>query len=387
MKHIKIFLSDKLITCDSIVPVCLEIKARYPNYRFDFYFNSQKQYEVIKQNETLKNALLKIDAKLHIFGSFKNFYYFELNRKLVIIVQLSLLVIQMLFLKTYFFHFKKLSFFPFSLLRILNPSRTFYFQSNAWGVPQKLREIDDLIGNRSQLPTPPAEKIFVGYNDNWINSHKSAVAANFYQIEHPRLLASWKEFLGEQKRKHSHLLCQERHSRKVFSIILGYFGKLDLVKDDKSMERCFIETLKSIFKVCPDAKVYLKPHIITDIDKLRSLLVPFEDFDIEITYIHPALVAHFSDAVICNAYSSAMPDAFFEDTVTIEYSEYGPKALDLSSNQSVEPNYIDHFFNKNPTDFRKLLRQICNGKDTKKKKRGSKNSNNINQENFFALFL
>ena len=149
------------------------------------------------------------------------------------------------------------------------------------------------------------------------------------------------------------------------------------------MVECLRGTLQVIASAYPNCNVVLKPHIITDMEVLHDVVKNCAKLNIMISYAHPGVIARFSTFTICNAYSTAMADAKEAGSITVEFSDYSQRALNLSMGESVEPKYIDFFVNR---DLEKL-KNLLNGKNRIKKRRFERPVNADHSYNSLCSFL
>lgn len=352
-----VFLENKIISTDSIVPVCLNIRELHPNIKFCFVFDSYRHFQEISKNKILYNALIELSKKNVVLGGKGSQSSHGIFRRLVIGLQCFVIFLNRLVSVHYYFHFKKLRRYPFKLLNFFSPTKTFHFEPNGWGKPPLMDAVDKSSGNRV-APLPPDRRLqYVGYSDYWLQNKMKSKDTKTIKISNPRLLDPWNLFVQAQMEssdKYSKSACREKREFYV-GFLLGYFGKMDIVRSSESMQKCFLESLQTIFEIFPNAHVILKPHFITDLTLLKELIADFSNYQISVDWVHPGLLGKICDLVICNSYSSAMPDVFFQGAVTIEYTDYSEDALRITGGQSVAPLFIDKFINHNDSELRDYL--------------------------------
>jgi len=121
------------------------------------------------------------------------------------------------------------------------------------------------------------------------------------------------------------------------------------------MVKCLRDTIQPVQAVSPEAQIVLKPHVINNLKLLAAIIEKFENANIEIANLHPGLIGKFADVAICNAYSTAMADAYVGGAMTIEFTDYTAEMLAFTKGSTVEPRFIDHFINR---DFNKLSKVL-----------------------------
>ena len=66
-KYIYVFLNNKLISCDTILPITLEIKKENPKVKINYITFDMKTYNIIKDNVNIFN-LINSHSKLSVLG-------------------------------------------------------------------------------------------------------------------------------------------------------------------------------------------------------------------------------------------------------------------------------------------------------------------------------
>ena len=365
---LRIFLNEKLISCDAILPVCLEIKKRFEDCEFVFYTNSNSQSKAIFENKTLSDAINALGKTIEL-GVFKRRPASQLRRKIIIIVQLLQIFLSALLQKNVFFHFKKLNYFPYNIFGKFWPNQTYFFESNGWGAPPNLQEFEQNLPTRSRISEFKNSRKIVAFSSYWQSKAESQkfLRGDVFKLPYARTLPSWREYISEQYENNLSQLKRELNlseNAPVVLILLGYFGKMDLTQNEKTVENCFKQTLDAIFELNSKTRVILKPHVITDEKKLLSIINQYSNYKISITSYHPGLLSKLADVVICNVYSSAIPDAFFEGKPTIEYTVYDQDAYEYTGGKSVQPKFIKHFINGDRAELDQallpILKQLTN---------------------------
>ena len=120
MRNLNIYLGNKLITCDTILPFVNDLKKKNPIINVVFYIFDIKTYNVLKQNVNLYN-LINSNGKLVFFGYF---HKYKLIRIVFKIINILIIIISSYFRKTVNIHFRALEYFPFSLIYFFNKKKT-----------------------------------------------------------------------------------------------------------------------------------------------------------------------------------------------------------------------------------------------------------------------
>lgn len=360
-----VFLGGKLISCDTIVPICMEIATVKPKSKFVFFCESESQLQCIKENETLYSAIQKI-GRLKLLGSTNENMRSDLIRKLLILLTIFTVVSRLIFKRSYCFHFRKLNNFPYSIIKKMCGSRVVLFESNGRTEAKWISE----IYNRPIHDHNVNEKYIVGFTTSWLSRIKGSNPHQTFKIPPSFLQSSWKQHLDlefKALQEKNHWVTKLNQEKPVAFIILGTLGRLQIMRETGSMRRCLRLTIQALLKTNKETVIILKPHIITDETILNEILKEFEQADIRISNIHPGLLAKFSTVVICNAFSTALVDAHENGAVTLEFTDYTLEALKKTNNKSMEPKYVDHFINHDYPLLMNVLAKLFSSKATPKR--------------------
>lgn len=347
---INVVLNNKLISCDSIIPVCMEVKSQKPKVVFKFYCESGRHKLAVMQNKTLHRAIISI-GELKAFGELGKATNLNWFKKPIIILQILSLIISSAIKKSFFIHFVKLDYFPYSLIKLCHRNKTILFESSAKTANSLLTKGYGRKPVKYRLDEPS----IVGFSSLWLASLSAESRQKHIQIPQSFLMPAWNNFLDAQVEAlniENHWLALKSKDRPIVVIILGTLGALQLMREDGGMVNLLRLTIKAVQSAASESLIVMKPHPVTDMNVLTDIINEFSGANIEVEYFHPGLLAKFADVVICNAYSTSMPDAHSSGATTIEFSDYSSDILKLSKGLSVEPDYIDYFINH---DFEKLV--------------------------------
>ena len=157
-KFIYVFLNNKIISCDTIVPLMLEIKSNNKNIDIIFWIFDFNTYNFIKKNELLYNAINEIGS-LVCLSREKNKVYFDNKgiskysfKRLNILINflrhfLKFIVLaKNVFLdESIFIHFKALNLWPAKILYYLNSKNTILCDADSSGWTLSAYEADKFV--------------------------------------------------------------------------------------------------------------------------------------------------------------------------------------------------------------------------------------------------
>ena len=141
---------------------------------------------------------------------------------------------------------------------------------------------------------------------------------------------------------------------KTILFILGYLGKFPQIHSKETGESLFRETIKVLLTET-DFLILLKPHAITDVQKIQTILSEYKTDRAIIIYNHIAIISKFCNLAICNYNSLSLPDVWYNGVKTIEYTCYEKRILNKTNFNSIVPKYVDVFINKN---YEKLVAEL-----------------------------
>lgn len=191
-----VFLNNKLITSDTIAPMMLELKARYPTVDIRFYCFDQTTYEIIRRNKVVFDALAQA-GHLAVFKGTSGSWIFE---KAVAVLNLARFAWLGLVGRATFLHFKALNEMPLKILSWINRRRTFMCQGSTLALSAIEAEIGKVTDpNRHAQMVEPAAAGLIGFDANW-PYFSAAVAADLphFLVSSPFKRPAWRRYLEDR---------------------------------------------------------------------------------------------------------------------------------------------------------------------------------------------
>ena len=350
-KKIFIFLNNKLLTLDLILPFMLELKKKKKSLDIEFISFDKKTLNIIKKNELLFDTINQI-GKIKIFGN-----YFNISNKITkiigYIIDFSRIIIINFFYNIVFIHFKALEFFPYNILYKINKKNCFYFDPNCWGYSDNIEKSYNLFFKRdinykkiillksySNLVTYSNESPLINYSK--INNK------NVFIINPTRSEKNWLAYSKNASQKYlkQEAWLKKKNNKNIYLLyILGGLREIDLVSGlskEANSRKMFTETIKVLSKN-KNIFVIFRPHAITNIKDLKSLCLNLNFNNYKISYMHTSVLSRFCKYTICNYFSFALADAWMSGSNVIEYTSYEKKMLEITNNKSIFPQFIDYF--------------------------------------------
>ena len=363
---LSIFVNRKIISYDTILPFIYELNCQHKNAKIEIWFPDKVTYEAIKKNY----FLYKTGRKMGNFFIISNSHLKGINAifyKLFILVKLTLLAIKSQFTNVYFIHFKLLDFAPFHLLKLINAKRTFLAENFPYGYTQLQQDINYFKHVPFKLNNK--NKNLLEFSGNWLEVDK--YNKNIIKYGIPKKSKNWINLIEKKAAKNfkeEFKKLQIKNEAEIISIMLGTFGFQRHQINNKIQIQLVEESLETISSLKIKIPIFVKPHIITDMAILKRIVKNFNNLRIFITYLHPMILATRSRVVICYDYTTTLNDFHIMDVKTIEYAGYSKKALRMTKNGSVRPDYVDFFINKDKEKLKKTISSIFTKKRRKKVK-------------------
>ena len=358
VNNLEIFLANKLISCDTIVPLIMSIKKNNKDLEVNYYIYHYKSYMDIKKNELMYYAL-KQTGKLHFRGSsnVKN-KFLKIILRFKEIFFLLMLFIKLLLGKAKIVHFGTFAQYPFKLFLYFFPDLIYLMERSCISKHKNVIILDNIVRERKKsTDVIPSSKNIIYFNENYFRDYDN-VKINKFLMRNPRTFRTWYDYImhyGLSKVKLELEDLKYDYNKGYFLYILGYLGELDYLYSKNTMKDIIPCTLKILSQYGNGMPILLKPHTLTDMNILNKILKEYNFKNIHLTYLHPSALSVNAKLVVSNHFSGTQSDAYFFGAKTVEYSHYSNLALEKTNGQSMNPNYIDHFINNDPEKFKKII--------------------------------
>lgn len=358
---VSIFLSNKLISLDAVIPIVMEIKKRLPSVKVQFLAVDAANLEHLRRNSFLYESAVAVGPvfTLDLPGPRVGWRkQVSRLRKLWFLAKLAVLGRMR---GDVFIHFRQLSVWPYKLLTLANPHRVVLMQATGWPMHENQHILDNLGRPRRITVERHAAAKFLGYDRFWIEQIAPSPGADRAILLPPsRTLPSWVHHIRDRgtaayKEECARLGIDSKAPIALF--ILGYFGQFRFLQDGDASARRVREAIAAVRDKAPEAPILLKPHSITDPGRLSELLAEFEGAPVHVTYLHPSILAAHAAMCIAPTFSTAQCDAHFFGARTVEFSAFTAEALEATSGCGSNPDYIADFINGDSERLREVVRE------------------------------
>lgn len=353
-----VFLNRKLISCDTILPLLMEIKRANPARRIEVWVPDRATQDVIATNRVLGDMLASIAKTRPLSGR----HLGPARRKLhqvTTALRLALLAAKGLLGHANFIHFKALAKKPLDLLYKLCPDRTYLAENDSYGFSRLMAQVTFLTPTPPEGRPPPPAGVLIAFSPEWHQlSHHSFAGKRRFLFGTPRRRKSWiahirataDRYLEEDFRAAGLALPDE-----FLAVMLGFFGPLPYLTHPSAVEELLDESLREMADLAEGRPILLKPHAITDMAVLQRVLDAQPKGRFLVSYLHPMVLATRSRLVLANYFSTTLADFTTMGVPTIEYTQYRAEALALTGGGSMRPEYVRHFVNRDRAALREVL--------------------------------
>ncbi len=305
-KFIVIFLKNKLISLDSVIPLVLEIN-RCCNYNFYFVIWEYETYQsVINDNIVLRDMALSVGKIVCPSRPDRNIFSNKINK----ILLLTDILLKFYSRKSYMLHFGALNVRPLSFfVKIIKKHRIALCESSSIfsSSINNSSKVDTILQSRS------SKKIFNKYIKNRYPVNSSGILIGFNLdwnwFKHPdadyckKLIFSdvlySKAYLEFIEKNSNFYLNQENlldlDKNKTIVVILGHYG-WGSPKDQSIRNNLLYEVLLVLRDL--EMNIIIKPHVFCDMRIVSSLVERAECVDSKIYYtkVYPNILQKVSIA-------------------------------------------------------------------------------------------
>ena len=366
-----VFLENKIISLDSIIPFALELNSKC-GAKFTFLvFDKVTNNAIIEDNDTLYDAIKSVGRLEYIYGANDRSKIKKISR---LIYRFILISFQVNFKGGYILDFGGLNVTPLVYTRYLYPSkRRILSESSSSGrtlhkdIIYKGGVVTKILQNIYHYRTdnmdcfkdkdkyfPLNASILLGFHKSW-NFFKHKDAAKTKQIlfsnsrNSPALTKNYNTYIN------SELRILNSNSKFIISIVIG---RLKYDNDLTKLHRnAFKHTLISLAKYSRDFPVFIKPKIYDDMIKLKKLIDEV-DQEYSLNYIltksHPLVLSKRSIMSVFVSETSVISD-FYISGVPIVQNLIGFSGDYLDKNISPLADYIT---TESSQDFDKVVKKI-----------------------------
>jgi hypothetical protein len=387
---IHVFLNDKLISADIIVPLLYEIKeyrGNDKNTKIRFYFSSYKDngLESLMRNIVLFDSMCNLGEYI-VYGR-KNFSRFsKLLHRIWLIKFMLMNSISIIFRDSYIFHFGAIDKYPLRFFYLINKKKSYFFSQWPFAYPENLFTVNNHYKKRKLNNNSVSASKYITYkNDKNPDLYRFKDIKNIHLDCNPHRGISWLKYLENNGQKWVNLYNLNFKPNQYITYALRHFNsEAALVNPKTDLADLLHDTLEIIDNTLSNKTILLKPHGFTDISHLKEVVKKFSKNKYIIVELHPLILSYISKVFISNFFSILYNDAHIFNTPVIEYTRYSDETLSLINNGPIYPEYVTHFINNDSDYFSKTLKTISDEKYTENKFVSKESCDAINISSIFS---
>jgi len=397
-----IFLKNKIISLDSIIPFAFEMNKQC-GFKFVFVVFDKGTYNAIKyDNVVLYDAINTIGLLSCIQGP-KEFP--KIIRKIVFLFNIVSISFKVNFYNSLLLHFGGLDEKPLVFIRWLFPANNrILCESSSYGryinkknidlggiVTKKAYDIyqyrtDDLScfklrNKKSSLNT----SILLGFDKSWnYFKHKDAYKVKRIVFENSRNSPAWIDFLSERSNNYvgRELKFLNLNSKSIISFVIG---RLMLKYHTSELTRLHAEAFKnsliSLAKYSKDYPIFIKPKVYDDMDMLKKFINEISKkykVNFILTELHPLILASKSVLSVFVSNTTVINDFYLSGIPIVQnLTGFSGEYLDKMTSP-----LASHVVNNSNNNFDRIIEGVLDGKKHLSNRFPNKIESNIKCELF-----
>ena len=358
-----VFLNNKLITCDTIVPLIWEIMIRRPGGRAVFVVMERRTYEAVNANIVLRDAIREMGTLIYL-GRPRPGAVAGLLHRFAVIPRLAYWLMLAWLGQTTFLHFKALNQWPLKILGLLAPSRTIFAEGSPFGESELELKFAKIIGPRNRDLPKVVGQTLIRFRDDWPSyaDPRNAKRTHF-KLDLPFAGRQWLDYLDKVADRYLATAFTEAGiatGTEIVACPIGSIAESEVFRGERTLWRLLEEIIEIVGETLPDLPLIIKPHpaSIEQGLEVEALLASHPKVKGFVSHLHPMVLATRARCAISFAYTTSFAAMKSVGTPTIEYTDYTDNVLKLTNNGSFRPDMVDHFINHDPAVLRRTLRSL-----------------------------
>jgi len=356
-----VFVRNKLITLDTVLPLLLEMKDKH-NISSEIVVFDKLAHDSIDKNIVLRDVVNYIGCELFITKGIK----IKILRRMYILLSLVRLTVGCI-RGNKIIHFGHLNRWPLKFLALLFNKNTYQMQGSAYGF--NYSGINRSI-KKLKKPSPVGKNIIICAKDIKQTSFDNVgIEKNKYRFVETRTRRSWVEYINSKSEYYfSNYHPDVDISNGAIVFILG------AIDGYERKYKLFHSTIEALSHIAGPVPILLKPHAYTEMDTVKKAIAGLNSF--HITYLHPSVLATRAQVFLSNNFSNTLADAHSYGVKTIEYAHYDSDELEITDGGSTDPQFVDYFINNDNNRFIEIMGEILDQKYVKSSFRGHHRDDN-----------
>jgi hypothetical protein len=338
-----IFVGNKMISMDSILPVATELSTQCGIF-FKFYIHDKESYEYILNNIVIKELIDDIGCIKNIsFNKFKYLKYFWLWFKVVTNLWIK---------KDKLIHFSALDNYPFKGVSYILPNSKIILSEPS--VDGRYRTIKQTVGVRStKLSINDLEDInkasykagtLLAYDKDWnyLKIERSKEINTFF-FKEKRHSYNYVKYMNYSANKHANGFNDNFiNSELVVVFILGHLGYHGDQAD--STYKLYLQAMISLVSV--GASIIMKPHVYCKTSVIYDLIndSKCDKNKVVISSLHQQVLMRLSSVSIFANYSTIRQEFIDFEFPVIQYGNSNAAQSNAAQESNLHLNFNDKSF-------------------------------------------
>jgi hypothetical protein len=358
-----VFLNNKLVACDTIVPILHEVTRRRPKLKVQFVCFDHRTHEAIHKNIVLFDAMQKM-GKLLYLGRRESAIVGQLQQRGTILYWLMLWIALAVCGRTTFLHFRALHQWPLAWFGRLVESRTVFFQASPFGETALELKVSNVIKTRDREITKVVGAALCRFTDDWPYHLDPRNAGRLqFKLDSPFSNGSWLTHLNTVADEYLATAFAEAGitpTREIVVCPIGWIADHAIFRGKNVLFQLLEEIVDITVEELPGLALFIKPHpaAVEQGDHIKKLIAARPGAKVVMTHLHPMLLASRARCAISFAHTRAFGSIQAAGVPTIEYTDYTDHVLAMTGGGSFRPDMVDHFINHDPAALRALLRSL-----------------------------
>ncbi|MEW5772887.1 MAG: hypothetical protein AB1916_05125 [Thermodesulfobacteriota bacterium] len=362
MRHNAIMVcKKKLGSADTMLPVFLTIKQRYPDTRFWILFPTQETLELNRLNHELwagiqslsptvvvtrgGNTLRTIGILLRLLAAFafSGNVFFKItdaipaHRKFIAALRLVSRTIEV---KCF-----NLSLWPLEGVRNIIAEYELVHARKGKQVDQ-----NPLIGVYDSFFSTAAAEDFQSMLGVAVDR------ARYVQTGHPRRLPAWRQFLERTAAANPVV-----NGPRYCLFIMASLAMRSALNEPSGLE-LFRDAVEVLARHQDEVRIILKPHATTDVALLHTVMQECGVSNYSVEFAHAMVLSVKAEFVIGYHYSTTMIDAYFLGKPVIEYCGTDPESMKLfAGSTSISGGCHDYYIHRDKSRLAEVVAGLLNG--------------------------
>jgi len=366
-QKIIVFVKNKLITLDTVIPVLLEMKIRH-NVSSEIIVFNKETHDAIQKNVVLRDAVNYVGSELFITKGNK----VKILRYVIVLISL-IRIMNNCIKGGKIIHFRDLDVWPLKIFALLFYKNIYRMQSTAYDFKYSRVAIFDK--RKITSSTPVGKNMITCSKKYFINAD---IEKKIYKIGETRTRKSWIKYIDSKSEYYFSRYHANIDTSNGFVVyILGGI-------DREFTYNLFLSTIKELSHATRSIPILIKPHAYTNMDNLKKGIAGLDLF--HITYLHPSILATRARVFVANGFTNTFGDAHSYGLKTVQYSNFTPNkneypncsADDMKkrSEEEFDPEFVEYFINNDSNNFLKVMRNILKEKYKKSSFKGCDTGDN-----------